>query len=384
MIGLALLSVTRCGDKDTADAAVPNPKIESYFDAGYTASSSFEDFAMTKAISDGKPARVFKDLIGDKDLIWSKDVGILGADVPGPMWATPPTYTKDDMGGSVLVQNISPNLWLSHDFAAVPQPYDVYVVLRENQGVRYEGYFGVGYGLRDRGDRIEYKMNETTGGGYKSVNLSPPTVMEYYKMSIVRLRVDGSKSKVWINDVLVPPGEVDLGSGQLTRLGYGSPSHADQHDFFGMWVKFGTISEADHKTIYDLLAASYNPGSMPDKPIATKIRMDWNNAGGWVASYTYYSPTGVAEDKSKTEYKWGFHSIDKTKSVTETDINATAYFAGANATKATLNRSDFSAQLPAPHDGSKTEIFVSVKVYDVNGNSWSRFLRSEFLGDNKN
>ncbi len=377
LIGLVLCTAWSCKDKDTTDAAAPIPKIESYFDAAYVASTGFEDFNKTIAVSDGKPVRVFKDLIGDKDLIWSKQVGVNGDDVPGPLWPTPPTYSKDGMGGSVLVQNISPNQWLSKDFAAVPQPYDVYIVLRENQGVRYEGYFQVGYGLRDRGSFLELAMNASTGGGSTLVNMSPPTIFEPYKLAIVRLRIDGAKSKLWINDVMIPPGEVNLGNAQLTRLGYGTPSHADQHDFYGMWVKFGTLSDADHKNIYEQLTSIYTPNSFPEFPIANKIRMDWNNAGGWNASYTYYSPTGVAEDKSKTEYKWGYHTLGK-------DLNTVTYLQGKSATTATLLRSDFPTEIPAPHDGKTTEIFVAVKVYDVNGKSWTRFLRSEFLQDNKN
>jgi hypothetical protein len=349
-----------------------------YFDAGYVANIGYEDLAKTIQLTNGKPARVIKDLIGNKDLFWSKLDGSPGYDVPGPLWPTPPVYTTDEMGGYILVQNISPNLWLSKPFAAIPQPYDVYVVLRDLQGVAYESYFAVGYGLRNRGDHLEVKM-DLGNGNATFQQLSAPKVLDYNKISIVRMRVDGANSKTWINNTLVPPGAVDLKDGKLTLLGYGTLSHAAQHDFYSMWVKFGTLSDTDHNTIYSRLATYYKPNTFPNKPIADNIKISWDtNTGSWKANYTYNSPNGIPEDKTKTEYQWGYHTLDGTK-----DLNTTSFLPGPNAKRATLKRSDFPNEIPFPAQ-AKCEIFVTVKVFDVNGNPWNRSfpLRSQFANDN--
>jgi hypothetical protein len=367
-------------EMDAASNPSPTIAIETelkpYFDAAFVAGTGFEDLAKTIPLANGKPARVIKDIIGNKDLLWSKLDGSPGVDASGSLWTTPPVYTNDEVGGYILVQNVSPNLWLSKPFGVIAQPYDVYVVLRDLQGVTYESYFGVGFGLRNRGDHLEVKMDSGNGNAIFQ-QLSAPKILEYNKRSIIRLRIDGANSKTWINNTLVPPGTVDLKDGKLTILGYGTNSHAAQHDFYSMWIKFGTLSDNDHNAIYSKLENYYKANTFPDKPIATNIYLSWNT-GSWTANYTYNSPNGIAEDKTKTEYQWGYHTLDGAH-----DLNTTTFLTGPNAKKATLKRSDFPTEIPLPGQ-SKCEVFVTVKVFDVNGNSWDRSfsLRSQFALDN--
>jgi hypothetical protein len=344
------------------DTTIIKPRLDlsAYFDAIYLAGNGFEDFAKTKTITGGAPARVIKDLKGDKDLVYG------GSESPSPMWTTPPVFHQDETGGYITLPNVLNTVWRSKQFAAIPQPFDVYVVLRDLEAVTYEGYFAVWFGLRNRGDHLA--INTNTEG-----NLEKPVVLDYNKRTIVRIRFDGIRSRLWLNNVAIAPGEVDTGNLAIEELGYGTNSHVAQHDFFGMWVKFGTLSETEHAMIYQKLEQQFNPGQYPNKPLASHIRADWNGTG-WTANYDYVNPLGIPEDKSRTEYQWFYH--DQTQ-----DLSLATFLPGINAKQKSLLRSDYPTELPGPHDETGHLVFAGVKVFDTAGNSW-RVLRSPFTHDN--
>jgi hypothetical protein len=338
----------------------PPLDLSAYFDAIYLAQSGFEDFAKTKSITDGVPARVIKDLKGNKDLIYG------GPESPSPIWTTPPVFHQDETGGYIMLPNVLNTVWRSKQFAAIPQPFDVYVVLRDLEAVTYEGYFAVWFGLRNRGDHLAIGTN-------LEGNFDAPVVLDYNKRTIVRIRFDGIHSRLWLNNVAVPPGEVGAGNAGIEELGYGTNSHVAQHDFFGMWVKFGTLTEAEHSQIYTKLEQQYHAGQYPDQPLASHIRADWNGTG-WTANYDYVSKTGLPEDKTRTEYQWFYRDP-------ALDLSLATFLPGANAKKKILLRSDYPTELPGPHDETGRFVFAGVKVYDTAGNSW-RLLRSPFTHDN--
>lgn len=364
---------------DPVPAAVPslNQDVINLFDNVYTASTGFQEASMTNATADGKQVWVIKDIKGDKDLIWFNPIRT----VPSPMWPSPlPLYYTDEVGGYIFLPNLNQSNWLSKQFAAAAQPYDVYVVLRDVEAQQDEGYFAVSYGVRNIGDHLKYVLNSP--GNNPEVDMDRPFVPEFNKRSILRLRIDGPKSRLWINDVPVTykgGNTVDLGSAPITYLGYGSNSHVAQHDFYSMWVKFGTLTDDQNKTVYDELAKYYNIGTYPDKPFASKIRATGNNGNDpkrtWTATYEYISTTGTLEDTGKTEYQWGYFD---TSSGTN-DINQLAYIDGAKSK--VLKRDDYPNIFKDPGKGLQN-VFVTVKVYDVNGNSWSHYVRSPLVRDN--
>jgi hypothetical protein len=338
----------------------PPLELSTYFDAIYLAGNGFKDFAKTKPTTDNVPARVIKDLKGNKDLIYG------GPESPSPLWTTPPVFHKDETGGYIMLPNVLNTVWRSQKFAAIPQPFDVYVVLRDLEAVTYEGYFAVWFGLRNRGDHLAIGTNIEG-------NFDTPVVLDYNKRTIVRIRFDGIHSRLWLNNVAVLPSEVNAGNGNIEELGYGTNSHVAQHDFFGMWVKFGTLSDTEHTQIYAKLEQHFNPGQYPNQPLASHIRADWNGTG-WTANYDYVNPLGIPEDKTRTEYQWFYY--DQTR-----DLSLVTFLPGANAKKKSLLRSDYPTELPGPHDETGRFVFASVKVYDTAGNTW-RFLRSPFTHDN--
>jgi hypothetical protein len=344
------------------DTTIIKPRLDlsAYFDAIYLAGNGFEDFAKTKPISDNIPARVIKDLKGNKDLVYG------GPESPSPIWTTPPVFHSDDTGGYIMLPNVLNTVWRSQQFAVIPQPFEVYVVLRDLEAVTYEGYFAVWFGLRNRGDHLAI-------GTSVEGHLNAPVVLDYNKRTIVRIRFDGIHSRLWLNNVVVAPGEVDAGSAGIQELGYGTNSHVAQHDFFGMWVKFGTLTEVEHAEIYSKLEQYFQPGQYPKQPLASHIRADWNGTG-WTANYDYINPLGIPEDKTRTEYQWFYY--DQTK-----DLSLVTFLPGANAKNKSLLRSDYPSELPGPHDETGRFVFVGVKVYDTAGNSW-RLLRSPFTHDN--
>lgn len=362
LLGLVLIALCGCGSEIKPSNRISSRDLDSLFDAAYVANTGFEDFAKTKRPSNGNPVRVIEDIIGDKDLKYNGD------ESPSEMWPTPPIYHDDEAGGYIMLPNIMNTRWGSVEFQKIPQPYDVYVVLRDLEAVPYEGYFAVGFGLRNKHDQLE--MNRDKGALFPK-----PTVPEFNKVTIIRMRIDGDKSRLWLNDVEVPGGPVDVGSDGITGLGYGTNSHVAQHDFYGMWVKFGTLSAAEHKVVYDQLAEIYKPGEHPNKPFASKIRVQWNkDLPGWTATYDYVNPLGFPEDISKTEYQW--YRFENGK-----DLNTTHALQGNKAQGKLLSRVDYAAEFPAPHNSTGNLLMVSIKVYDTQGNSW-RFLRSPFAIDN--
>lgn len=349
-----------CGNEISPSSRNSSNSLDSLFDAIFLASEGYEDFAKTISVKDGKPVRVIKDMVGDKDLIYG------GPESASDIWTTPPQFHDDDAGGYITLPNVKDILWGSQKFEKRPQPFDVYVVLRDLEAVNYEGYFAVGFGLRNRGDFLAINTSEEG-------NLDKPVLIEFNKITIVRIRFDGNNSKLWLNNKLVAPGSVNAGKGGIDQLGYGTNSHAAHHDFYGMWVKFGTLTDADHKFIYETLATQYNPGVYPDKPLANHIRAEWNGTG-WTATYEYISSTGKAEDTNRTEYQWCYWDP-------KIDLSNAHFLPGAKAKKKSLVRSDFLTELPGPHNEQGRAVFVMVKVYDEDGNSW-KYLRSPFMADN--
>ncbi len=376
-VSLAFLgSFQNCSSSqsDVVPVVPPNTQLNSLFDAVYLASQGFQDRAKIQQVANDKEVLVISDLKGDKELTFT--TGRSNASfVPSPLWPTAPKYYTDDAGGYILVPNVSETYWTSKSFAEIPQPYDAYVVLRDFQAVANEGYFAVGLGLRNRNDRLELSMNalkRTT-----AINMNAPTVFEFNKRSIVRIRIDGANSALWINNVQVTPKAVNVGTDALSVLGYGTNSHAAQHDFYGMWVKFGTLNSNEHQFIYDELVKQYKPATFPDKPFADKVKINGNAAASpreWSVTYDFVAPAGASEDKTKTQYQWGYVS-------TSVDLNMANYFSGPNGNKPTLKRADFPAEFPSP-GGNKTYIFVVVKAFDTNGNSWDHVVRSILIPDN--
>ncbi len=375
---LFLLLTIRCSSSKPDDPApavslIPQfPDLKVSFNAAYVAPTGFQDLAATLPTADGKPVRVIKDLIGDKDLTW------VGVDVPSPMWPTPPVYHIEGKTGYILVHNVFSTKWASKQFAAIPQPFDLYVVLRDLECVNYEGYFAVSLGLRNRGDHLEISVSDAVGKT-TAKDLSSPTILEFNKISIVRMRFDGANSKVWINGSLVAPGVADTGTGAISQLGYGTVSHAAQHDFFGMWVKFGTIPDSDHAAIYQTLSDYYGPGQYPGKPLAKNIKAVWNGSTkSWDAQYEFVGDGINLEDPTKTEYQWGYW--DKSK-----DLNTSSLFAGDNSKKKSLKRSDFPDIINLPGKATSSigvSVFAIVKVYDTKGNFWEHLVRSPHTLDN--
>jgi hypothetical protein len=376
-IGLLLLGTFQyCSSdkKEDPTPVPPNTELNTLFSSVYLASQGFQEAAKTNATQDNKQVWVIKDLVGGKDLTWSN-----GRTIPSPMWPNPvPLYYTDEFGGYIFLPNLNGSNWLSTEFAPMAQPYDVYIVMRDVEAQQDEGYFAVSFSVRNLGDHLEYHLNS---GSDPAVVMDKPFVPEFNKRSIIRLRIDGANSRIWINNVPVTKNgspNVNLGTAEIKYLGYGSNSHVAQHDFYGMWVKFGTLSEAENKFVYEELEKQYKPGVFPDEPFASKIRAVGNNAGDprvWTATYDFVSTSGTTEDTGKTEYQWGyFDTSDGTN-----DINQANIIAGA--TNKTLKRDDYPTIFTQPGNG-KAFVFVIVKVYDTQGNSWKHFVRSPLAFDN--
>jgi hypothetical protein len=379
-VALSLAAFQHCSSSKSDPAPVEVPKLNqdviNLFNNVYTAPTGFQEASMTNPTADGKQVWVIKDIKGDKDLIWAG-----GRTVQSPMWPSPlPLYYPDEVGGYIFLPNLNASNWLSKQFSAAAQPYDIYIVLRDVEAQQDEGYFAVSFGVRNIGDHLKYVLNSP--GNNPEVDMDRPFVPEFNKRSILRLRIDGPRSRLWINNVPVTykgSNTVDLGSAPITFLGYGSNSHVAQHDFYSMLVKFGTLSDAENKTVYDELAKYYNIGTYPEKPFASKIKAVGNNANQprvWTATYEYVSTTGTLEDTGKTEYQWGYFDVFNGS---KNDINEANILAGA--TSKTLARNDYPSLFKDPGK-SKAFVFVIVKVYDTKGDSWSHFVRSPLTVDN--
>lgn len=360
-----VLLLQRCSKSDPVAPAVASyPDVKSFFDAAYVAAASYQDNGMTQEIVDGKQVLVLKDLVGDNHLTWLAD-----RTVASPMWPAAPVYRVDGNQGYVFIPNIDKSRWVSKTFPKKPQPFDLFVVLRDLECVSFEGYFAYTLGLRNRGSNLEVSL--TDGATTTSRDLSP-FVLEFNKISIIRVKYDGANTQVFVNNVQVPP-TVNIGSGGINQIGYGTVSHIAQHDFFGMWVKFGKLSDADAATVYNTLAGFYKPGTFPDKPLATNIRAVWDNgAKSWRAQYTYQGSN--PEDPGRAEFRWGFHDRSK-------DLNTADLIPQNQASASSLVRASFSSIWSQPGQ-NKVDVFVSVKVYDNKGNSWDHFVRSPPVPDN--
>lgn len=336
-------------------------QIGQLFDVAYLAGQGNEDLARVNLITSDRPARVILDQRGTKHLIYR------GTESPSGALPIPPQFHSDEAGGYITIPNALDIRWAADEFATIPQPYDVYAVIRDLEAVTYEGYFGTWIGLRNRGDHLSISAVNT------EADFVAPTILEFNKRSIVRIRIDGANSRLWINNTEVPGGPVNVGTAGIRGLVYGTNSHAAQHDFYGMWIKFGSLDGTQHQTIYTGLAQHFQPGTFPSAPLAHRIRADWNN-GSWTANYQYTNTLGFSEDTSKTQYQWYVLRNGQ-------DLSNVTALPGPNAQRKVLVRADYPSDFPAPHNDTGSRVMVSVKVFDQQNNSW-RFLRSPYALDN--
>lgn len=336
--------------------------IKQFFDVMYLPSEGFEDPEGTIAITDGKSIRYFKDVVGDRDMVYNGN--------PTPTRILEPPHYFEEEGGYVFLPNVNNIHWETPGaFEEVPQPFDVYYVYRDLQGIGGENYVKGSntFNLRDKRDHLAIGL----GVGDRTVEFPENSgILEENQISIIRIRFDGPDSKMWINDNQIP-GTVDIGEGGITDMAMGTGNNCSHSDFFFAAAKFGTLNENEHAQVYEALAEVYPPGEFPMKPFANEVDVDFEG-DTWTVNYEYVNRLGFDEDVSKVEVIW-YHAGNESAR----DLKNQLVIEGA--TGLTLNRLDHPDIFPNPP--SRVWIRPSVKVYDSEGNTW-RHLDALWLRDN--
>ncbi|MEO1054885.1 MAG: hypothetical protein AAFX87_29900 [Bacteroidota bacterium] len=351
-------------DGNIAFSQFPHPDLKTMFDVLYLPGEGFQDLAGTIPITDGKSIRYFQDAIGTKDMVYNGN--------PTPTRIGEPPHFYGDEGGYVFLPNVNNIHWETPgQFAAIPQPFDVYYVFRDLQGLGGENYVknGKAFNLRDKKTHMAIGL----GTGSQTVGFAPGSgLLEENKISIIRIRFDGANSMMWVNNEQIP-GMVDIGSGNIREMALGTANNCSHSDFFFAAAKFGTFTETEHQTVYNELARLYPPGEYPMKPFANDVTVDFDN-NTWTVGYDYVNRLGYAEDSARAEVIWY-----EAGSGSSPDLKNQNVIDGA--TGRTLNRLDYPNVFPGPP--SRVWLRPSIKVWDVHGNTW-RHLDALWLRDNIN
>jgi hypothetical protein len=353
-----------CGEKiDPSSPSIDESvELDSLFDVIYLPSNGFEDINRTIPITNDRPIRVFVDEIGDKDLEYNGN--------PTPTRIGEPPHYYSDEGGYVFIPNVNNIHWETPgDFAEIPQPFDVYYVYRDLQGLPGESFVNGGstFNLRNRVTNMSIGL-DTTPREFPEGSALP----EYNKITIFRIRFDGANSKLWMNNEQVT-GTVDVGSRGITEMAMGAINNANQCDFFFAGAKFGTLTQEEHDFIYDKLAEVYPPGVFPDKPLADSVHVTYSN-NVFTANYNYVNTLGIDEDTDKTEYIWLHAGNESFPTLMNQQV-----VPGADGK--TMNRLDYPEIFPNPPSGVWLKALV--KVWDKEGNTW-RYLEGIWKKDNTN
>lgn len=377
---LAVLFFTQvgCGDRIGSTTSAPAPVIipddlKSVFDVMYVPSEGSEDLEGREPITNDRPIRFFKDAIGDRDMVYNGN--------PTPTRIGEPPHYFSDEGGYVFLPNVNNIHWETPgEFEEIPQPFDVYYVFRDLQGIAGENYVKGSntFNLRDRRDQLAIGL----GVGANSVTFpeNTPTLKENYQnvISIIRIRFDGPNSFMVINNDTIKNNNaarttafVDVGTGGISDMAMGTQNNCSHSDFFFAAAKFGTLTDAENTFVYETLSDLYPPGVFPMKPFANNVSLDFEG-DTWTVDYDYVNRLGFAEDSLRAEFIW-FHAGNESAR----DLANQQVIPGA--TGRTLDRRDHPDIFPNPP--SNVWIRPAVKVYDVQGNTW-RFLDALWVRDN--
>lgn len=375
---IVFLTNAGCGDRIGTTVTMVPPidipdDIKAIFDVMYLPSDGFEDLDGTVPITNENSIRYFKDAIGDRDMVYN------GNPTPTRI-GQPPLYFNEE-GGYVFLPNVNNIHWETPgEFDEIPQPFDVYYVFRDLQGIGGENYVKGSntFNLRDRRDKLTIGLGVGPDSGEFPTN--SPTLKENYQnvISIIRIRFDGPRSFIVINndtiknnDVARSTAFVDVGAGGITEMAMGTQNNCSHSDFFFAAAKFGTLTDTENEFVYETLENLYPPGVFPLKPFANNVTVDFEG-DVWTVDYDFINRLGFDEDESRAEFVW-FHA----GSESARDLRNQQIVPGA--TGRTLNRLDHPDIFPNPP--SNVWIRPAVKVYDVEGNTW-RFLDALWLRDN--
>jgi hypothetical protein len=332
--------------------------LSAFFDLQWTAGNSTSDIAGLNPIQNGQSVRRFFD--GIPGGAFNHHIVHHNGPPHSIRYPDPPVYHDED-GGYVWFPNVKNTTYGVNNVPAMLPPLEIYAVIRDLQGVPYEGYFANWIGLRDREHTLEMMGAEF-----------PPNsgVLVKNKITIIRMRIDGANSRLWLNGVPYANGmAVTVPFLAMTGIGYGTVSHGANHDFFGIWVKInGLLTESEHQQVYASLASRYPPGEFPQKPLANNARVVMHTYGIWSCDYDYVNPLGLPE--GATEYQWYIGGGTDAPGPYDDFLSDAYPLPGPNARNKTLVRSDYASLLTTTQGAQVGLVYCGVTVKDSAGNSW--------------
>ncbi len=340
--------------------------LDPYFTHVYTADSSLYTFNPAHVVSDGDTVMMMLDRKQVHDVKW------IGDRFSIVLPSIPPFH--DDAAGKYIFFQNSKNQVYNKEVPPFGLPAEAHYLVMILEGPGYEGYTQKVLGYRDRRNGGSYELKwtgspEFSDGGRIDVN----------RYTWIRIKADvNGQAKMWLNGVPYNGGQtLNVGTGTRKQLGYGTPSHIGEHIMFGSWYLIGdTFNNNEMDSIETIFNDLFDLGAPPPAPIADSIWITWdNNLKRWEANYEYLNTLGIPEDPSRVEYQW-FAPADTSFPGTNV-IDIIKQIPGANGKY--LKRADYPYWFPPPYP-SKHNVYLRVKVYDIQDNTW-RFLRSDSAKD---
>jgi hypothetical protein len=196
----------------------------------------------------------------------------------------------------LFIPNMKSTQFESQPFQQYSGPLTVYYLFRPRKSVQWEGGAGVTLRMRNRGDAMA--IDNTIGEVILDKGLPV-----YDRWNLLAMESNGDKSRAILNGVQIG-GFKTLPTAKLDRLYIGNPSHTMEHDFKSGSVKFGLLTDQQHKEVYALHNKVVPILSLPEKPVIYDIKIGLNANGYYLADYKYHSPNDVPIDPGSLKVEW--------------------------------------------------------------------------------
>lgn len=251
----------------------------------------------------------------------------------------------------VFVPNMKSTQFQSLPFTEVSGPFTVVVLFRPRRSVSWEGGVGMTVRMRNKGDAmaIDNTVSEVT------LDKGIPV---YDRWNLLVMESNGDKTRAILNGMQVGSFKT-LPPAKIRQLYVGNPSHTQEHDIVFEGLKFGLLTDEQHKEVYALSNKLAPILSLPEKPVIYDIQIGINPNGYFLKGYKYHSPNDVPIDTKSIKVEW----------ITGGDLDKQTFVGSGTELKIS----------PA-----KQELAAIVSCKDRDGKSYTGVpFRSEFLRDER-
>lgn len=206
----------------------------------------------------------------------------------------------------VAFKNI-PATWYQTTGSVAPigTPREMWLVSRYMPGQRYEERLAGGGNSGLLGDNSSGVRMINAQYGFVPNSVIPSIYITHIERMVIK---DQTQADYWLDGKYVGTIQFqapDLNNYTKTENDIGVVSNNAVWDFAAQYTKVGTFSDTDAATIYNLLAAKYNVGVLPNQILLSNISSVKGKTTYTPSATVINTPAGVTvADPSKWNYQW--------------------------------------------------------------------------------